>query len=137
LYADRLQWGSNIWMGVSVEDDRQLKRIDHLRAVPAWVRFVSAEPLIGPLGGVDLTGISWLIAGGESGPGARPMDLDWVRSLRNRCESAGTAPFVKQLGSVWAQANGADSKGGDWTRWPEDLRIREYPRAAEAVTGDA
>jgi protein gp37 len=92
------------------------------------VRFVSAEPLLGPLPSLDLTGIDWLIVGGESGTDARPMRLDWVRAVIDPARTAGTALFVKQLGTAWAKENGAaDKKGGDPDEWPEDLRVREYP----------
>jgi protein gp37 len=125
LYADRLQWASNIWMGVSVEDADHVYRIDHLRQVPAAVRFVSAEPLLGHLPRINLDGIHWAIIGGESGHGARRMAFPWVRYIIDRCRESGTAPFVKQLGTEWA----GTGKGGDWSLWPEDLRIREYPQA--------
>lgn len=136
--AAELPWPPNVWMGVSVEDARQLHRVEHLRRVPAAVRFISAEPLLGPLPSLDLTGINWLIIGGESGPSARQMKTDWTLDLIDRAGDAGTAVFVKQLGSVWARSNGADGKGGDWSLWPEDLRIRQYPTpCADAVTVDA
>lgn len=134
----------NVWLGTSIESDRYTWRADHLRATPAAVRFISAEPLLGPLPSLDLTGIDWLIVGGESGPGARPMHPDWVRDLRDRCalpdlndcwsspEGRGdrhTAFLFKQAGSVLGREWGcSDHKGGDITAWPEDLRIREYPR---------
>jgi protein gp37 len=128
-----VQWPlANVWVGASVEDADVLHRIDALRRIPAAVRFVSAEPLLGPLDDIDLTGIDWLIAGGESGPGARPMDLDWVRGLRDRCAESGTALFVKQLGSHWEAAAGRRGKGGDMQYWPAGLRIREYPDAPGA-----
>jgi len=92
-------------------------------------RFLSLEPLLGPLPSLDLAGIDWVIVGGESGPGARPMELEWAGDLVGQCKAAGVATFVKQLGSVWARDHwAADPKGGDWERWPEDLRVREYPR---------
>ncbi len=116
---------ANVWLGTSVESDDYTRRADALRNTPAAVRFISAEPLLGPLPSLDLTGIDWLIAGGESGPGARPLELDWIRDLIDRCRDAGTAPFVKQLGSL--NAHGKDKKGGDWSVWPDDLRVREYP----------
>ena len=81
----RLSWPANVWMGVSVESSDYLERIDHLRRTRAGVKFLSLEPLLGPLHRLDLTGIDWVIAGGESGPGARPMDPDWVRDIRDRC----------------------------------------------------
>lgn len=91
----------NVWMGVSVENANHLGRIDCLRQVPAAVRFLSAEPLLGPLTGLDLSGIGWVIAGGESGPGARPMHPDWARSLRDQCTEAGVRYFFKQFGEWW------------------------------------
>lgn len=119
-----------VWLGTSIESDKHVGRADHLRATPAAVRFISAEPLLGPLPSLDLTGIDWLIIGGESGPGSRPLDLGWVRDLIGRARDAGTAVFVKQLGAVWA----GGGKGGDWSSWPDDLRIREYPAAREQVS---
>lgn len=149
---------AHMWVGVSVESQEWAEpRLSALLDVPALVRWVSAEPLIGPLnlspwlygrtwgstamghgvGGMALTSepspISWLVGGGESGPGSRSCDPAWLRTLRDDCLIAGTAYFCKQLGSVWARENGADSKGGDWGYWPEDLRIRQYPAVREAV----
>jgi len=103
--AGRLQWPSNVWMGVSVETDRYTFRVDHLRNVPAAVRFVSAEPLLGPLPSLNLDGISWVIVGGESGHGARPMHPDWVRDIRDRCDDNDVAFFFKQWGA-WAPSAG-------------------------------
>jgi protein gp37 len=93
---------SNVWLGTSIESDRYVYRADFLRDTPAAVRFLSCEPLLEPLPSLDLTGIDWVIAGAESGPGARPMDEDWVRDLRDRCNAAGVAFFYKQ---------NADSRG--------------------------
>ncbi len=121
----------NVWLGTSIESDGYSRRADHLRNTPAAVRFISAEPLLGPLPSLDLTGIDWLIIGGESGHGSRPMDLAWVYDLIGKARAAGTAVFVKQLGAVWA----GGGKGGDWSKWPADLAIREYPKTTvEAVT---
>ena len=97
--APSLDWAPNVWMGVSVERQDVAWRVDHLRRVPAAVRFLSCEPLIGPLE-PDLAGIHWVIAGGESGPGARPMDQEWARALRRQCEFAEVAFFLKQLGGA-------------------------------------
>lgn len=118
----------NVWLGTSIEDQEHVGRLDRLRVTPAPVRFVSAEPLLGPLQGLDLTSIGWLIVGGESGRGARPMDLDWVRSLRDQCQNAGVAFFVKQLGSRWGRGHGHH----DIDQFPPDLQIREYPVVAAA-----
>jgi protein gp37 len=121
----------NVHLGTSIELDRYTRRADDLRRADAVVRFLSLEPLLGPLPSLRLHGISWCIIGGESGPGARPLDLGWVRDLIARCLDAGTAVFVKQLGTVWAREHGSGSrKGGDWDSWPPDLRIREYPGAS-------
>lgn len=98
--ASKLVWPPNVWMGVSVEDARVLHRVDDLVVVPAAVRFLSCEPLIGSLASLDVTGIHWVIVGGESGPGARPMDPKWPREIRVICEQAGVDFFFKQWGGV-------------------------------------
>ena len=112
-------WPDNVWMGVSVESDRYTFRADHLREVPAAVRFISAEPLIGPLPSLDLAGIDWLIAGGESGHHSRPMHPSWVRDLRDRSIEQGTAFFFKQWGS-WAP-----TKGGNLSVTIEGTLVRD------------
>ncbi|MGH9266722.1 MAG: DUF5131 family protein [Acidimicrobiales bacterium] len=109
--AEDLVWPSNLWMGVSIESDRYAFRIDHLRAVDATVRFVSAEPLLGPLADLDLRGIHWLIAGGESGPRARPMQQDWVRALRDQCDASDVRFFFKQWGGRTPKAGGRHLDG--------------------------
>ncbi|MGC4863767.1 DUF5131 family protein [Micromonospora sp. DT41] len=120
--AGTLPWPPNVWMGVSVEDSSVLSRIDDLRAVPAAVRFISAEPLIAPLGRLNLEGIDWLIAGGESGPGARPVEPDWVRQLRDQCQPAGTAFFFKQWGGRTPKAGGRSLDGCTWDEMPQPKR---------------
>ena len=95
-----IDWPSNVWMGVSVEDERVLSRVEDLRATPAAVRFLSCEPLIGPLTGLRLDGIHWVIVGGESGPRSRPMEADWAREIRDACDAANVAFFFKQWGGV-------------------------------------
>lgn len=114
--AARLQWPANVWMGVSVESPDFAWRIDYLRRVPAAVRFISAEPLLAALPGLDLTGISWLIAGGESQAGARPADESWFRDLRDQCARAGVAYFLKQLGGHPSK-RGGDHALLDGRRW--------------------
>lgn len=129
--AEAMPWPlPNVHLGVSVENLKHgLPRVEHLRRVPAAVRFLSVEPLLEPLGELDLSGIGWLIVGGESGPGARPMDLDWAADLVRQCKAAGVPCFVKQLGSVWAKkAKAKSAKGGDPNEWPEHLRVREFPK---------
>ena len=125
--AGELEWPTNVWMGVSIESDRYTFRANHLRRVPAAVRFLSLEPLLSPLPSLDLTAINWAIVGGESGHGARPMDVEWARELRDRCAAAGTAFFLKQLGSFWARERGLRGKAHDINDWPDDLRVRDMP----------
>jgi protein gp37 len=158
----------NVWLGCSAEDQKWAGiRIPALLATPAAVRFISAEPLLGP---IDLTGqpglgceeagpavihhgystrtdygtgsewdcdhqagLDWVIAGGESGPGARPCDLAWLRSLALQCERAQIPFFCKQLGRTLGTDLGAGPKGGDWDAWPEDLRIRQFPNVPTSV----
>lgn len=159
----------NVWLGVSAEDQRRAdERIPQLHKIPAKIKFLSVEPMLGPieterslygydwdlLGGEEWSpalarrhgSISWVICGGESGPNARPFDIRWARSLRDRCATAGVPFFMKQLGAkpietrvvaggVTGTLYGAvdnlrlrDPKGGDWGEWPEDLRVREWPK---------
>ncbi len=117
--ATHLDWPPNVWMGVSVESARYLFRIDHLRQVPASVRFVSAEPLLAPLGQVNLEGIDWLIAGGESGPNARPMEAAWGQDLRDQCVQAGVKFFFKQWGGRTPKAGGRELDGRTWNEQPQ------------------
>lgn len=122
----------NVWLGTSIETDQYAWRADHLRATPAVLRFVSAEPLLGPLPSLDLAGIDWLIIGGESGPDARPMDLIWADDLVARAFLADVACFVKQLGEHAAKDLGlAHKKGGDPNEWPAHLRVCEWPTVGE------
>jgi len=121
--ADRLDWPANLWMGVSVEDASTMYRIDHLRTVPAAVRFLSCEPLIGCLGDLDLSGIGWVIAGGESGPGCRPLDASWVRAIRDTCTSASVPFFFKQWGGRTPKAGGRELEGRVWNEMPARDRV--------------
>lgn len=116
--ADGLDWPENVWMGVSIENAGQLSRVDDLREVPAKVRFLSAEPLLGPLTGLDLTGIDWVITGGESGHGARPCDPRWVRAIRDLCAEDGVAFFHKQWGGRTPKAGGRELDGRTWDELP-------------------
>lgn len=110
----------HVWMGVSVESDDYLHRVDDLRAVPAQIRFLSIEPLLAPLSRLDLTGISWVIVGGESGPAARPMDADWVRRIRDQCISENVAFFFKQWGGQFKGRNGRTLDGRTWDQFPDN-----------------
>jgi protein gp37 len=145
----------NVWLGVSVESSPFLNRLDELALTPAAVRFVSLEPLLADVGSISrwvtrygqghtriagedplagFTGVplDWVIVGGESGPSARPCHLDWIRSIIEQCHAARVPVFCKQMGSVWARANRADSKGGDMSFWPEYFHRREFPNAARS-----
>ena len=130
----QIDWPDNVWMGVSVENQDYTFRIDHLRKTDAVTKFLSLEPLLGPLSGLNLKGINWVIVGGESGPGARPMLEDWVSQIRDQCDVASVPLFVKQMGGSWAQVNKAKSKkGGNMSEWRTDLRIRDYPLSIAAA----
>ncbi len=120
----QLKWASHIWMGVSVENHRFVRRIDHLRQTSASTKFLSLEPLLGPLDGLDLSGIDWVIVGGESGPHARPMDPSWVTSIREQCRLAGVAFFFKQWGGVFKKRTGRELDGRTWDEMPTALENR-------------
>ena len=113
-----LPWPSNVWMGVSVEDERVMHRIDALRQTDAQIKFLSLEPLIGPLPSLDLSGIDWVIVGGESGPGARPMDKEWVLAIRDRCTEAEVPFFFKQWGGVRKSKTGRELDGRFYDEMP-------------------
>ncbi len=122
-----LNWEPNIWMGVSVEDKEHTYRIDHLRQTGAKVKFLSLEPLLGQIPGLELTGIDWVIVGGESGPGSRPMEKEWVIGLRDQCNDAGVPFFFKQWGGVNKKKAGRELEGRLWSEMPDDaLEKREY-----------
>lgn len=117
--AFELPWPSNVWMGVSIENRRFTHRADYLRDVNAAVRFISAEPLLGPLEDLDLVDIDWLIAGGESGPRHRTMRIEWVRELRDRCQDEEIAFFFKQWGGRHPKTGGRELDGRTWDEMPE------------------
>lgn len=117
----------HIWLGVSIENASTLGRLRHLKQTHASTRFVSFEPLLGSVGSVDLAGIDWVIAGGESGPGARRVDIEWLREIRNQCRAQGVAFFFKQWGGRTPKAGGNTLDGRTWL---------EYPDAEAAATTD-
>ncbi|MBL8064519.1 MAG: DUF5131 family protein [Chthonomonadaceae bacterium] len=117
--AHRLPWPTNVWMGVSVEDERVLDRVADLSTVPAAVRFLSCEPLIGPLTALPLNGIDWVIVGGESGPRSRPMKREWVEAIRGQCEMANVSFFFKQWGGVRKDLAGRELNGTTYDEFPE------------------
>ncbi|MCX5634384.1 MAG: phage Gp37/Gp68 family protein [Planctomycetota bacterium] len=117
--ASDLPWPKNIWVGVTVETADYLERIDHLRQTGAAVKFVSFEPLLGPIPDINLEGINWVIAGGESGPGARPIEVDWVRNIREQCVEQNVPFFFKQWGGVNKKKNGRSLDGRTWNAMPQ------------------
>ena len=118
-----LTWTDNIWMGVSVENENYTYRIDHLRYTHAKVKFLSIEPLIGPIEKLNLKNIDWVIVGGESGPGARPMKEEWVIKIRDECRKAKVPFFFKQWGGVNKKKNGRVLKGRTWEEMPRLRRV--------------
>ncbi len=118
--APDLNWPPNVWMGVSIETADYLWRADHLREVTSAVRFLSLEPLLGSLGALDLSDIHWVIVGGESGPGARPMEAAWVRHIRRQCRREGVPFFFKQWGGTQKKKNGRSLDGRTWDGMPKD-----------------
>jgi protein gp37 len=116
-YGDSLA-PPHIWLGVSIEDGERKSRVRHLQETPASVRFLSIEPLIGPVGALDLAGIHWVIAGGESGPGHRPMKAEWVREARDQCAAQGVPFFFKQWGGVKPKSGGRTLDGREWSEYP-------------------
>jgi len=116
--SPRLDWASNIWMGVSVESNEYRGRIDALRATSALLKFLSLEPLLGPLPELDLRGIGWVIVGGESGPGARPMDAAWATDIRDQCRRANVPFFFKQWGGANKKQAGRELEGETWSEMP-------------------
>jgi len=116
--SDQLEWPDNMWLGVSIENINVMHRVDELRRIPTAVRFLSCEPLLGDLEGLDLSGIDWVIAGGESGPNYRPVELSWVRSIRDRCLEAQVPFFFKQWGGRTPKARGRELDGRRWDQMP-------------------
>ncbi|NEJ60795.1 DUF5131 family protein [Rhizobium leguminosarum] len=124
-YGDKLA-PSHIWLGVSIEDAKNVVRLKHLKTAQAATKFVSFEPLIGPIGDVDLDGIHWVIVGGESGPRARPIEEEWVLEIRDRCKRQKVAFFFKQWGGIRPKTGGRLLKGKEWSQYPRiEKRVAE------------
>ena len=121
--SEKIPWANNIWMGVSVENESYTYRIDHLRDTGAAIKFLSLEPLLGPLDNLRLDGVDWVIVGGESGPGARQMKSEWVISIRDQCVMAGVPFFFKQWGGVWKKKFGRTLEGETWDQIPTRTRV--------------
>jgi protein gp37 len=117
--SSAIEWPNNVWMGVSVESEDYTFRIDQLRETGAVTKFLSLEPLLGPLRNLDLIDIDWAIVGGESGPGARPMEESWVLEIRDQCQQAAVPFFFKQWGGVNKKKAGRSLQGRTWDEWPE------------------
>ena len=124
-----LRWRPQIWMGVSVENEDYLYRVDDLRRTNAHVKFLSLEPLLGSLRKLNLRGIDWVIVGGESGPGARPLHAEWVREIRERCAAANVPFFFKQWGGVFKTRTGREIDGREWNEMPKSVRKFESERS--------
>lgn len=120
--SPRVEWTKNIWLGTSVENAMYIHRIETLRLVPAHIRFLSCEPLIGPMPKLPLNGIHWVIVGGESGPGSRPMEPQWVEQIRDRCIASEVAFFFKQWGGVRKGKTGRKLGGRLWDEMPEETK---------------
>jgi len=118
---EKLEWAPNIWMGVSIESEKYCSRIDDLRATSAMIKFLSLEPLLGPLHNLDLRGIDWVIVGGESGPQARAMDPIWALNLRDQCRTARVPFFFKQWGGKNKRQAGRMLAGRTWDEMPNDM----------------
>ncbi len=131
--APRLPWPANVWMGVSVESAAYAWRMDRLRATGAAIKFLSLEPLLGPLPNLDLRGIDWAIVGGESGPGCRPMDPAWVRDVRRQCADARVAFFFKQWGGVQKKRAGRVLDGRTYDEMPQRVGARHGRRRRVAL----
>lgn len=130
---DAIDWPANVWMGVSVERQDYAFRIDHLRATHAQIKFLSLEPLLGPLPALNLNGIDWVILGGESGPGARPLDPVWVTEVRDQCLAAGVPFFFKQWGGVRKKRAGRMLEGRTWDEMPLSQRAPNLGLRLEPV----
>lgn len=116
--SDQLNWPRNVWLGTSIESGRWRWRLDKLKEAGAQTKFLSLEPLLGPLPRLPLQGVDWVIVGGESGPGARPMDVDWVRDIRDQCQRNGVPFFFKQWGGVFKKRTGRLLDNKVWNQMP-------------------
>jgi protein gp37 len=135
--APLLDWSDNIWIGVTIESNRYIDRADDLRTVNTPVRFLSLEPLLGPLPDLELDGIGWIIVGGESGPGARPMHEGWILEIKQKCETGGIPFFFKQWGGVNKKKTGRILQGKTWDNYPDidNPRARRYCGGVGAFPG--
>lgn len=121
--AGLIEFAEHVWIGTSLENQDVLHRIDTLRAIPAFIRFLSCEPLLGPLGAIDLSGIHWVIGGGESGSGYRRCDRSWAEELLDNCAAQGVPFFWKQWGGRTPKAGGRELRGQTWDEFPQELAV--------------
>lgn len=133
LLGDRVSWTPNIWLGVSIESERWLSRRALLVDTGAQTKFLSLEPLLSPLPDLELAGIDWVIAGGESGPGARPMQPAWVRDIRDACVRNGVPFFFKQWGGVFKKRTGRELDGRTWNQMPDGVARSSVPPTGDAT----
>ena len=124
----------HIWLGTSIEDGTKLSRLRHVQQTQAAVRFLSIEPLIGPIGKLNLDDIHWVIAGGESGPSARPMKIEWVREVRDQCVSAGVPFFFKQWGGLRSKSGGRELDGREWNDFPKIMNAVRLDGKKTSIT---
>lgn len=117
-YSDKLNWTKNIWMGVTVENEAELTRTEYLKKIPAHLKFLSCEPLLGPLPSLDIHGIDWVIVGGESGRKPRPLKEEWVIEIQTKCAESGVPFFFKQWGGTNKKKNGSDLNGQTFKEMP-------------------
>ena len=129
----RLRWTPNIWLGASIESEMWMRRLDQLKATSAHTKFLSLEPLLGPLSGIPLQEIDWVIVGGESGPAARPMEADWVRDIRDNCLQSNVPFFFKQWGGVFKKKTGRMLDNRIWDQMPEPKVATPEPTSALSV----
>jgi len=122
-FSPKIDWPENVWMGVSVENQDYTFRIDHLRRTNAKTKFLSLEPLLGPLHNLNLKGINWAIVGGESGPGARPIEQAWVTDIRDQCLRVKVPFFFKQWGGTNKKKTGRILEGRTWDEMPKDMQV--------------
>lgn len=128
--APVIEWPDNVWMGVSVENEEYSYRIDHLRNVNAFIRFLSLEPLLGPISNLNLENVEWVIVGGESGPHSRKMDVDWVTEIRDTCIRNGVPFFFKQWGGVNRKRTGRMLEGVTWDEMPNTPHVKKRGKNA-------
>jgi len=131
--SPKLPWPCNVWMGVTVENRDHIARIEHLRQTDANVKFISIEPLLGPIPDIDLSGIDWVIVGGESGPGARPMRPEWAADIRDQCVAESIPFFFKQWGGINKKAAGRTLGNRTWDEKPQSVVRRESNYAGVAA----